>query len=334
MIEIDGSFKEGGGGILRNALTLSLITQKPFKITNIRKNRSSSGLKRQHLKCIELAKLVSGSKSTNTHLGSEEVEFFPSKITNGKDIEIDIGTAGSTTLLLQSVFLPCLLSKKKFKLKAVGGTDVAFSPGADYFKDIYLSTFSDYAKINCEIIRRGYYPKGQGYIELSFKLNKDLKPLNLVERGELMAFRGVCHASSDLESIKFCERVHKGLEVLLSDTNTPLSIKKVYGMSSSTGSGVFLQAYFENLKLGVSLIGNNADNLASDAVSYVKKNMSLGLGVDSHLADQLIPLLGLVKGRIVCDEITDHILSSIYVCELFLEVKYKINKKSGEISVI
>jgi RNA 3'-phosphate cyclase len=332
MIELDGNL--GGGGLLRHALSLSLITQKPFKITNIRKQRPKPGLMTQHLKCVELAKLVSNSKSTNTHIGSLELEFFPSPINSSKDIELDIGTAGSCVLLLQSVFLPCLLSKKKFKFTINGGTDVPFSPGSDYFKNIYLNFFSEYAKINFEIKKRGYYPKGQGLVELTLKQTNQINKLELIERGELLAIKGVCHASSDLETISFCEKLNKAIEVLISDMNAPLSITNIYSNTKSSGSGLFLMAYFENLKIGVSMLGVNEHDIAKKSVSNLKNHISLGLGVDSEFADQIIPLLGLIKGRIVCDEITDHIRSSVYVTEKFFDIKIKINEKSGEISTL
>lgn len=332
MIELDGNL--GGGGLLRHALSLSLITQKPFKITNIRKKRPKPGLMAQHLKCVEVAKLVSNSKATNAYLGSLDLEFFPKPLTSNKEIEIDIGTAGSCVLLLQSVFLPCLLSKKKFKFTITGGTDVPFSPGSDYFKEIYLNYFSDVAKINFEIKKRGYYPKGKGCVELTLKQTSPLNKLELLERGNLLAIKGVCHASSDLETLNFCEKLNKAIEVLVSDANAPLSIKNIYSNSESTGSGLFLMAYFEQLKIGVSMLGVNEDEIAKKAVSTLKKHMSLGLGVDSEFADQIIPLLGLIKGRIVCDEITDHVKASVYVTEKFFDIKIKINEKSGEISTL
>lgn len=334
MIVIDGSFGEGGGSILRNAISLSLITQKPFRLINIRSNRPKKGLSAQHVKCLDVAKIVCNGKVTNNFVGSQEVEFFPGKISNGKEVEIDIGTAGSISLLLQSVFLPCFLSKKSFKFTVSGGTDVSFSPGVDYFNEVYLSFFRSYGKVNFEISRRGYYPKGDGLVVFSFKGKEDLKPLSLIDRGDFLALKTFVHSSKSYESLGICDNLTKALNIYLSDVPTSLINKMAYFDTKSAGFGVFLLAQYENIKLGVSSLDKDLDVLAKNSSSLMKNIIGMGFGVDHFLADQLIPVIGLFKGEIVVDEITDHIISNIYVCELFLGEKYKVNKKINEISVL
>ncbi len=335
MIEIDGSFGEGGGGILRNAITFSLLTQKPFRIVNIRKNRPKKGLAHQHLKCLELAKLVSNSKITGASIGSSQVEFFPEKIQKGGTYTLDIKTAGAITLLLQSVFLPCYLSGHRFKFKIIGGTDVPFSPGCDFFKQIYLSNFN-FKNMKFEINRRGYYPKGFGEVDFSFQSNKtsNTQELNFRDRGRLQTLRSQAHASFELQKLEVLENLNSALNVYLSDLEAPRLNQNVYSHSLSQGSGLLLKAQFENFNIGISKIHSDIDYLAKNSSKEMIELLNTGEGVDHYLADQLIPLLATQKGVIQSDKITNHIISAIYTAEKFLDIKIKIDKKNCEISKI
>ena len=168
MIEIDGSYCEGGGQIMRTALALSTITGKPFKVSNIRKGRCTSGLKNQHLYCIEALKKLCNADVKGASIGSECVEYSPGKI-EGKTISIDIETAGSITLLLQALLMPCCFADKKTRLRLKGGTDVKWSMPFDYFKEILLPQLRKYDNIDVSLQRRGYYPKGGGKVDITIK---------------------------------------------------------------------------------------------------------------------------------------------------------------------
>src|SRR3989338_7934417 len=140
MIKLDGSYGEGGGQITRTALALSALTGRPFEVDNIRKGRCDSGLKAQHLYCIKSLEELCNAKTNEIKLGSEYLRFIPGEF-KAKNLEIEIGTAGSITLLLQAVLLPCLFHK--VKLTIIGGTDGKWAMPYDYFNEVFFRRLLD-----------------------------------------------------------------------------------------------------------------------------------------------------------------------------------------------
>ena len=326
MIDIDGSKYEGGGSIVRNSIALSLITQKPFRITNIRKNRSKPGLKKQHLAGVKLAKLISDSKSTNTYLGSETLEFYPGKIKKGKKISIDIESAGSITLLLQNIFLPCLLSGEKFDLTIKGGTDVPHSPPMDYFKHVFLPHFKDICEYKLDVISRGYYPKGGGEINFKFK-KKHEKTINISYSSKLIFTKIFLHASKDFEKEKMLESLIETFQVYLQDFN--LRFYPGYTETKSTDYGFCIVPEYETgSKSGYGQVAGKiiTDDLVKKACKKFIKEYSYG---DEYLPDQMVNAIAFLGGEIEVPKETLHLKSNIYVLEKFLgnkKIKYK-NKK-------
>ena len=137
MITIDGSYGEGGWQILRSAISLSAITKKPVEIINIRKGRNNNGLRPQHFSSIKAASSICNAEVSNFEIGSTKIIFSPNQITTNQ-IEIDIGTAGSITLLLQTIIPIVAFNNNSFKIKIIGGTDVKWSPTIDYFRYIIV----------------------------------------------------------------------------------------------------------------------------------------------------------------------------------------------------
>src|SRR3989344_1907039 len=206
MIKIDGSYLEGGGQIVRTALALSSITQKAFEIYDIRKGRPTPGLKNQHLYCVKALEELCGAVAEGDELGSTELKYYPKKIV-AKNLDIDIETAGSITLLLQSLLLPSMFASKPITISVTGGTDVKWSMPFDYFNSILLPQLQRFAKVEAKLLKRGYYPKGSGKVEIKispkFKLNdfsvfeefhnhlkQNAKPYNLIEQHNLIQIKG------------------------------------------------------------------------------------------------------------------------------------------------
>lgn len=353
MIEIDGSYLEGGGQIVRTALALSTLLQKPFKVTNIRKGRSEPGLKNQHLFCIRALQQLCNAKVDGDFVGSEELTYIPSKISNTK-IKINIETAGSITLVLQSLLLPCLFSPKTKKIEITGGTDVSWAPQFDYFKEVILPIFSRYAeKIELNLEKRGYYPKGNGKITLKIKPEygletiKQAPKLSLIEQGTLLQIKGISHASLELQKAEVAERQAKAAKLELNSLQVPINLTTTYSAADSTGSGITLWAIFSHenerqelgykdpTRLGSDILGEKskpAEIVGKEAAQKLTKEISSKTPVDKHLADNLIPLLALVKGNIKVSEITDHTLTNIYSAEQFLGKIFQI--QSDTITVI
>jgi RNA 3'-terminal phosphate cyclase (GTP) len=340
MIQIDGSYKEGGGQIVRTALAFSTLLQKPVEIINIRANRPQKGLKSQHLHCIKAFQQFCNAKTSEIRLGSEKIRFIPEEKKASK-IKIDIGTAGSITLILQSLLIPCIFSNKPIKIEITGGTDVKWSPQIDYFKEIILPYFYKYAeKIELIIERRGYFSKGNGKIILKIKPKYDLttikatNPINLTEQGTLVQIKGISHASLDLQDKEVAERQANAAKISLTQFKVPINIAISYSASDSIGSGITLMAIFSKdegyqdpIRIGVDELGEKnmrAEEIGKKAAINLINEINSKAAVDKHLADNLIPLLAIVQGKIKTSEITEHSKTNIYTIEKFLGKTFEI----------
>ncbi|MDD4652006.1 MAG: RNA 3'-terminal phosphate cyclase [Methanothrix sp.] len=166
MIEIDGSFGEGGGQIVRTAAALSAVTGKGVHITKIRQARPKPGLAAQHARALMALAEICDARISGVTAGSSEITFTPGEIRGGR-YRIEIGTAGSVTLLMQCLMPALLCADEPSSLQIQGGTDVQWSPTVDYFKNVFLPALSTFGtKASLEVLRRGYYPRGQGEVLL------------------------------------------------------------------------------------------------------------------------------------------------------------------------
>src|SRR3989338_7539350 len=176
MIQLDGRYGEGGGALVRTALALSTLTGKSFEVKDIRAGRPNPGLKAQHLTAINALKEITGAETNKIFLGSTGLSFIPGRVKRGI-YNIDIGTAGSITLLLQALILPCLFAPGKVTLIVRGGTCGKWQASVDYLQNVLLPHLQKFAKrIELKILKRGYYPKGNGLVQLEISpkyKNKD-----------------------------------------------------------------------------------------------------------------------------------------------------------------
>ncbi|MBR9677176.1 RNA 3'-terminal phosphate cyclase [Candidatus Woesearchaeota archaeon] len=350
MIVLDGSVGEGGGQILRTALALSILTQKSFKITNIRKGRCDSGLKAQHVACIRVIDSLGACESLNVKVGQEDLEFTPKPITNFS-VSFDVKTAGSTTLLLQSVLLPLMFAKKSSKLTIIGGTDVSWSMPVDYLKNVMLAHLQKYAKVELKIVKRGYFPKGNGKIEvkitpqynnqqydnieqfINFLSEQDTK-IDLLEQGKLLQVRGISHASTELLQANVADRQSKAAKLMLSKLKVPINIQSEYTSTTCAGSGITLYGMFSisdeisqknPIILGSDALGKKSkrsEDVGTSAARKLIDTIESNAPVDEYLADNLIPFLALFGGQFRASKITNHTLTNILVVEKFLPVKF------------
>lgn len=324
MIEIDGSYGEGGGQLTRYALILSTLTRKPVHIYNIRQGREKPGLKQQHMYAIKTLEKIADAKAENVHLGSNEIRYNPGEIKGGK-IKIDIGTAGSITLLIQNILIPTLYAEKQTRLTVIGGTDVTWSPQIDYLDNLIIRFFRHYSKnIHLNIIKRGYYPKGNGKVELTVTPKElDLKPINLTQQPKIEEILGISHCSESLKKPQVADRQANMAKSLLSNYKT--KIKREYCNTLSDGSGITLWA--KDSFLGSDSLGKRgkrAEIVAQEASEALLKEINSGAAVDKHLADNVIPFLALTTGSIKTSEITNHTKTAIWITEQFLPVKFDI----------
>lgn len=358
MIKLDGSYLEGGGSIARIALALSTITQKPFEIDNIRKNRPQAGLKHQHLFCIKALEKLCNAKTEGAFLGSQKLKYDPGTI-EGKKIDIDIKTAGSISLFLQAVLIPSMFANKTVKFNVIGGTSGKWSAPIDYFREIFLPQIQKYAKIDLKLIKRGYYPKGNGKVELKINpiyklsdfenfgefhnyLKENTPKINLTEQGNLIQIKGTSHASVDLQKANVAERQSKSAETILKcKYNCPVNIQIEYNGTLSPGSGITLWTIFSKdedeidfknpIILGADALGERgkkAELVGKEAAQNLINEIESKAPIDKHLADQILPFMALFRGKIKASKITNHAKTNIYTIEKFFGKCFEIDNNT------
>ena len=279
------------------------------------------------------------AKTNDVNVGAEYLSYVPDKF-KAKHLEIDIGTAGSITLLLQSLLLPCMFADRKIKLTITGGTDGKWAMPFDYFNNVFIPQITGYADIDVRLLKRGYYPKGGGKIELSIKPkysfdNLPKNPINLLGQGELLQIKGISHASKNLEKANVAERQAKTAELMLKKYNCDIDIRTEYCDALSAGSGIVLWAKFDNAVLGADGLGERgkrAEIVGEEAARNLIKEIDSKAAVDRHLADNILSFMALFGGRIRASEITNHCRTNIYVIEKFLGKCFDVDEENKIIS--
>lgn len=321
-MRLDGSYGEGGGQILRTAVALSAVTGEPVEIYNIRKMRPKPGLAAQHVKAVEAVSSICDAEVEGCSLHSTHLSFKPAKIKGGT-YDVDIGTAGSITLLLQCLMPAAMHAPSPVKLTITGGTDVAWSPPIDYLRYVTLGALSQMG-YECELrlVRRGYYPRGGGCVEAIINpsaLKKTSFGKNLCNTVE-----GISHSSGLPAHV--AQRQASGAEKILREEgyNSRISLEMKEG--TSAGSGITLWCG----TAGGSALGKpglRAEKVGSTAAVSILRELKPGAGVDIYLADQLIPYLALARGgSFTTRSLTPHARTNIWVTEQFLDVKFKIEE--------
>ena len=322
-ITIDGSKGEGGGQILRLALALSSITKKPFTIENIRANRPKPGLQAQHLTSANAIAYITEARVEGAKIGSDSLSFIPSTITGGY-YTFDIGTAGSVTLLMQSLLPILLFADRQSNLTLIGGTHVPYSPSVDYYNNVFLPMVRKMG-VNAEIDIQefGWYPKGGGKVVLYAKPSK-IKPIELISKSDLTSVNGYASQSNLPEDILV--REEKGVREVFPG----VGYHKTSKLSASIGTALTLWAEYDNTIIGVDALGKKglpAEELGASTARSLNKFMKSDAAVDPWMADQLLIYAALANGRskIKVPKITGHISSCMETIPLFTGVEFKID---------
>jgi len=329
LIVIDGSFGEGGGQIVRTAIALSAVTGTPVQIKDIRVGRSQPGLKAQHLKAIETVGRMSCAEYHGVDIGSTEITFTPHRITGGA-MRVDIGTAGSISLLIQSVAPLGIVASDRITLRLIGGTDVAWSPSIDYTVHVFFEALSRMGfNIRARRIARGYYLRGGGVVDLEI-LPSSIHP-HQFEASKCRVVCGISHASK--LPIHVVRRQRTAAHEVLSSHGFKCDILEELGAFESVGSGITLWCGH----LGACSLGRRglrAELVGEGAASALVSELEGSVGVDLHLADQLIPYLGLAGGgSLTVRELSDHTMTSIHVVEQLLNVSFVVEQVKNMIRI-
>jgi len=315
-LKINGAHGEGGGQIIRSAITLSCITNQPIHLENIRKNRRSEGLKPQHLTTIKILQKIANADVIGAEIGSTELKFIPGNVESLELIE-DVKTAGSISLILQVLIPVVSISQKKLSLIIKGGTDVLWSPSMYYTQYVLKEAYSRMGiEFAIEIINRGYYPKGGGQIKLEVYPSK-IKSINLLER-KSNSFKLICTFSKiPIKIIK--EQIEKIKEKI----KVEIEIKEEETIDS--GSSLLIYNIDNNSIMGIdSLFNKKTQNFDLD-LEKIKKN---SLGLDEKLADMIVVPASLTEGKTIfrVKEITNHLETNLFVTSKITGCKYGIGK--------
>ena len=326
-IHINGSMGEGGGQVLRSSLALSMVTGQPFTIDNIRAGRRKPGLLRQHLTAVKAAAEVSCAHVSGAALGSDSIEFTPGPI-NAGSYRFSIGSAGSTTLVLQTVLPALIQANGPSELIIEGGTHNPFAPTVHFLTKCFLPVLAKMGpKVDVELVRHGFFPAGGGQIRVSIEPVERLSPLELIERGDITrrlataTVAGLPGAIADRE----LETVAKKLELTNNEIKHDL-------LGDGLGPGNVLSIELESDQLTEVITGFGEKSVSSEKVARVaskraKEYISSGVPVGLHLADQLlIPLALAGEGAFRTGVLTRHTKTNIQVIESFMGCSFRVEE--------
>jgi len=321
-LKIDGSYGEGGGQIVRSAVTLSCITKMPILIENIRKNRRVPGLRPQHLTAIKLLSKICNAEVQGLNAGSTTIKFFPKNLENNILSE-DIGTAGSISLILQALIPAVSISKKSLKLSIIGGTDVPWSPTSNYTKYVLGEAYSRMGiNFSMEISKRGYYPKGGGLVKVKIYPLKKLKPFSLTNR-KTKSVKLFC-SYSDLSSERIKNEVQQ-TENFLKDADFSIESEIKEEIALNKGGSIMIYSQDPSSITGYDAL---TDTTAEISKRISKNFIRSNLGVDNHLSDMIVLPASLIDETSFyrIKEITKHLETNLYVASKITGCKYGIGK--------
>ena len=327
-LRIDGEFGEGGGQIIRTAITLSCITKKPIMIENIRKNRKIPGLKAQHLTAIKILQKICNAEVEGAKIGSTSLKFTPGNVKSCNLIE-DVGTAGSISLISQ-VLIPVVgICKEKLNLTIKGGTDALWSPTIDYTQYVLREAYSRMGiNFSIKLIKRGYYPKGGGQIELSVEPS-NVNAISLIER-KTKNVNLIC-SFSNLPS----EIIKKNIEGIVKQlTEKKFIVKSQINEENTIDSGATLLIFSADQEsiIGIdSIFDKKTERFNLELQSFMENN----LGVDERLADMLVLPASLANKITIfrVGNISKHLETNLFVTSKITGCKYGVGKLSNGFEV-
>ncbi len=328
---IDGAHGEGGGQILRTAVSLAAITGRPIRIEHIRANRRNPGMAAQHLTAVRAAAALCQARLSGDALGSQELGFAPCAAVSAGDYTFDValarqgGSAGAVSLVLQTVLLPLALARGKSRVTVRGGTHLPRSPPVDYLCHVWLPMLSRIGiDAQIDLDAWGWFPIGKGQIRATVDgvSGPHGKPqaLRLIERGALR--RVIGRAAAARLPAHIPRRMADRARILLEPLGAALDIRWEGVPAACPGAGIFLTAEYENVSAGFSgigAIGKTSEQVAEEAVASLLQHHGSGAALDRHLADQLLLPLSLAQATsdYSVELVSRHLQTNAWVIERF-----------------
>lgn len=341
MLEIKGSYGEGGGQVLRTSLSLACLLGVPFRISNIRASRPKPGLQPQHLTCVVAAQEVTRAEVKGAEINSTSLAFVPTTIASGRfdwDVSRISPSAGSTSLILQTVLPPLVFAPARSTICLKGGTHIPFSPVFEYIQQVFLPSVAALGvRASAEIHSAGYYPIGGGEIRASVEPVGGLRSPGEIARGELQEIRCISLVSRLPLSI-----ADRQMRAMLNcfRRGRPVSRGDILEVPSrGPGTCAFAVARCEGSLAGFSSLGKRgkpAEGVGREAAEGLNTFLASGAALDVHLADQLLLWLCLAKGpfRVEVERVSEHLLTNLWVVQQFLPARVEVIGDLGKTGVV
>ena len=322
MLTIDGAMGEGGGQILRTSLALSLCRSTPFRIVNIRSNRRRPGLMPQHLAAVRAAAEVGGAAVEGAELGAQELRFMPASVRSDR-YRFDIGTAGSTTLVLETVLPALITAGGQSSLELIGGTHNPSAPPFEFLQLTLVPLLRRMgADVKLELVRPGFYPAGGGILRAQIEGCSRLRPLTLNARGEIVDKRAVAMVAHLPLHI-----AQRELRVASLGLDLEQDKLQILNISSSISPGNVLAVVVESEQVtevftGIGVRGLPAETVAAGVVQQARRYLDAEVPVGAYLADQLLLPMALAgSGSYLSLPPTLHTATNIAVIKQFMPVE-------------
>jgi RNA 3'-terminal phosphate cyclase (ATP) len=313
--------------MLRTALSLSLVTGQAFRIENIRAKRTKPGLLRQHLTAVFAAAEVGGAKTVGATLGSKTLEFLPGKIRAG-EYRFAVGTAGSSTLVFQTILPALMTAPGASRLTLEGGTHNTQAPPFDFLQKTFLPLLSRMGpNVSVRLERHGFYPAGGGRFVAEIEPCEKLSPLVFTERGEMTHRRVTAIVANLARSI-----AQRELDTASHHLNWPAEAMEILETKESPGPGnvVMIEigdGAFTEVFTGFGRLGASAEKVASEAAEEARAYLASRAVADEHLTDQLLLPLALAGGgAFTATKISLHARTNLEIISMFLPVHFATHK--------
>lgn len=333
LLTIDGSQGEGGGQVLRSSLALSLITGQPFAMENVRARRRKPGLMRQHLAAVLAAAEIGRAEVQDAQIGSTRLVFRPGPVQHG-EYTFRVGTAGSATLVLQTVLPALLVAEGESSLVLEGGTHNPMAPPFDFLAKAYLPLVNRMGPVvEAELVRPGFYPAGGGRMTVRIRPSRQFRRFELFERGEIRAYRVRALVAKLPRHI-----AERECRTILQETGWDEGCAAIEEVAGSVGPGnaVVIELEAEHVTevfTGFGQLGVKAEQVAIEALRPAQQYLAAGVPVGEHLADQLVlPLaigayLGSGGGAFRTMRLTPHSTTHLDIIRMFLGLEPRVNRE-------
>ncbi|HTE18667.1 MAG TPA: RNA 3'-terminal phosphate cyclase [Armatimonadota bacterium] len=332
MLQIDGSYGEGGGQIIRTSLSLSVLTGRPVEIYNVRAGRKKPGLQPQHLASVRAAGALCNAEIEGAAVGSVRFLFTPGGPPRPQQYRFDIGTAGATPLVAQTVLVPLALAGGGSHVTITGGTHVPHAPSAEYVEAVYVPVLQRAGlDVAFSYPAAGFYPRGGGQVELEVRAPALPTSLDLSDRGKLRSLRAFIITSNLPEHV--AERGAAAVEKFMKAVGRGVTVERREKPSPSTGAAVVLVAECENgtgAFTGIGERGRPMEQVAEAPCEEFMRWWKTGAACDGHLSDQLVLPMALAAGesRWSAPVVTEHLRTVLWVAAQFLPVEHRLEERA------